>query len=87
MLGLFTRLAVIPLLTIMVVAVFRTKLPILMNSGFWKTAHDSRADFSMVLGALFLLVVGAGAWSLDAWVFQWTARSQQPEHPSSEERH
>lgn len=87
LLGLFTRLAVIPLLTIMAVAIFSTKLPILMNSGFWKMAHDSRTDFSMALGALFLLVVGAGAWSLDAWVVQRAARSQQPERPSSEERH
>ena len=66
LLGLFTRLAVIPLLTIMTVALTRTKLPILLNSGFWKMAHDSRTDFSMILGGVFLLLVGAGAWSLDA---------------------
>ena len=67
-LGLFTRLAVIPLLTIMAVAIYSTKIPILHNSGFWKMAHDSRTDFSMLLGGLFLLIVGAGAWSLDAWL-------------------
>jgi putative oxidoreductase len=64
--GLLTRLAVIPLLVIMSVAVYSTKLPILMNDGFWKMAHDSRNDTCMVLGSLFLLVVGAGACSLDA---------------------
>lgn len=68
LLGLFTRLAVIPLLTIMAVAIYSTKLPILLKSGFWKVAHEGRTDFSMTLGALFLLIVGAGAWSLDAWL-------------------
>lgn len=68
LLGLFTRLAVIPLLTIMAVAIYSTKIPILLKSGFWQMAHDSRTDFSMTLGALFLLIVGAGAWSLDAWL-------------------
>jgi uncharacterized membrane protein YphA (DoxX/SURF4 family) len=66
--GLFTRLAAIPLLVIMGVAIYSTKIPILLKSGFWKMAHDSRTDFSMTLGALFLLIVGAGAWSLDAWL-------------------
>jgi putative oxidoreductase len=42
LLGLFTRLAVVPLLTIMAVAFFSTKLPILVNSGFWKMAHEGR---------------------------------------------
>jgi putative oxidoreductase len=68
LLGLFTRLAVVPLLAIMAVAIYTTKIPILLKSGFWKMAHDSRTDFSMLLGALFLLIVGAGTWSLDAWL-------------------
>ncbi len=68
LLGLFTRLAVIPLLTIMAVALCSTKLPIFLKSGFWKMAHDFRTDFSMMMGSLFLLIVGAGAWSLDAWL-------------------
>lgn len=66
LLGLFTRLAVLPLLVIMTVAVLSTKIPILMESGFWKVAHASRNDFCMVMGSIYLLVVGAGAWSLDA---------------------
>lgn len=66
LLGLFTRLAVIPLFTIMCVAIYSTKIPILIKSGFWKMAHDSRTDFSMFMGSLFLLIVGAGLISLDA---------------------
>jgi uncharacterized membrane protein YphA (DoxX/SURF4 family) len=66
LLGLFTRLTVLPLLVIMAVAILSTKVPILLESGFWKMAHASRNDFCMVMGSLYLLVVGAGAWSLDA---------------------
>jgi len=66
LLGLLTRLAVIPLLVIMGVALATTKIPILLESGFWKMAHEARTDFAMTLGSLFLLRVGAGSWSLDA---------------------
>ena len=65
-LGLVTRLAAIPLITIMLVAITTTKIPILLKSGFWSMAHEARTDFAMLLGALFLLITGAGAWSLDA---------------------
>lgn len=65
LLGLFTRLAVLPLISIMLTAIATTKIPILMNDGFWKMAHEARTDWSMLLGSLFLLIVGAGPWSLD----------------------
>lgn len=64
-LGLFTRLAVLPTLTIMGVAILSTKIPILLEEGFWEMAHAIRTDYSMLLGSLFLLMVGAGPWSLD----------------------
>jgi putative oxidoreductase len=64
--GLLTRLAAIPLIAVMGVAIFTTKIPILMKSGFWAMAHEARTDFSMLLAGLFLLVVGAGPISLDA---------------------
>jgi putative oxidoreductase len=66
LLGLFTRLAALPLITIMLVAIATTKVSILMASGFWKMAHEARTDWSMLLGSLFLLIVGGGAWSLDS---------------------
>ena len=28
--------------------------------------HESRADLAMLLGALYLLIEGAGRWSIDA---------------------
>jgi len=66
LLGFLTRLAAIPLLTIMAVALASTKWPILADQGFWAMAHESRTDWSMTLGSLYLLIVGAGPWSLDA---------------------
>ncbi len=66
--GLFTRFAAVPLLAVMGVAISTTKIPILLKSGFWSMAHEARTDYAMLLGALFLLLVGAGPWSLDAWL-------------------
>lgn len=79
LLGLFTRLAAIPLIFAMLVAMFTIKLPVLLGYGFWgfslrdlprygffSMMHESRNDLCMILGAGFLLVVGAGKWSLDA---------------------
>ena len=77
--GLFARLAAVPLLAVMSVAIVSTKIPILIGSGywifsgpsrglggFWDMAHESRTDFAMTMGALFLALVGAGPISLDA---------------------
>ena len=64
--GLLTRLAAIPMIINMLVAISTTKIPILLKSGFWAAAHESRTDFAMLLGCLFLLIVGAGPWSIDA---------------------
>ena len=79
LIGLLTRLASIPLIVIMLVAIVSTKVPILLGHewwifhlpklaryGFWSMLHEARADFDMLLGLLYLLIVGAGAWSVDA---------------------
>ena len=68
LIGLFTRFAAIPLIIVMITAIVTTKVPILMDAGFWKAAHEARTDWSMLLGALFLLIVGAGRWSVDAHI-------------------
>ena len=68
LLGLLTRFAAFALVINMLVALTTTKMPILLKDGFWKMAHDARTDWSMLIGSLFLLLVGAGAWSLDAWL-------------------
>jgi putative oxidoreductase len=65
LLGLLTRLAAIPMIINMLVAISSTKIPMLLNKGFWAMAHEARTDWSMLLGSVFLLIVGAGRWSLD----------------------
>lgn len=63
--GLFTRMAAIPLLCIMAVAVFTTKGKVLAEAGFWEMMHGSRTDWSMIMGNLFLLYKGGGRFSVD----------------------
>ena len=72
--GIVTRLAVVPLIIIMLTAIATTKIPILVEQGFWKMAHEARTDWSMLLGSVFLLIVGGGQWSFDA---VWT-RNRKP---------
>ena len=79
LLGLLTRLAAIPLIITMCVAILSTKIPILLGEEFWgfslrklprygllSMLHEARNDLCMLLGSLFLLIVGAGRWSVDA---------------------
>lgn len=63
--GLVTKLASIPLLVDIVVAMLSTKIPILMQKGFWQMAHEARTDFCMLIGLIFLLIVGPGKISFD----------------------
>ena len=65
-LGLLTRFAAVTMTINMLVAIWTTKVPIFLNAGFWSMAHEARTDYAMLLGSIFLLVVGAGSWSLDA---------------------
>ena len=78
LLGLLTRLGALVLLIDMIVAITSTKIPILIGHGFWGfadpkartgflgMAHEARTDFSMLLACAFLIVVGAGAVSVDS---------------------
>ena len=65
--GLFTRLAATPLLGVIAVALYSTKIVTFATFGFWGTLHEARTDVSMLLGLIFLLMAGGGAWSLDGW--------------------
>lgn len=77
-LGLITRFAALVLLIAISVAIVSTKIPILLGHGYGRFAlpnlprygflsmmHEARTDFSMWLGLLFLLIVGAGKMSFD----------------------
>ncbi len=72
--GLFTNIAALPLIVIMLVAIDSTKVSKLLNKGFWQMAHAARTDFAMLLGALFLFINGGGKYSLDEYLIE---RSEQ----------
>src|SRR5499427_2646342 len=59
--GLLTRLAALPLIIDMLVAIATTKVPILLHSGLWDMAHEARLDFAMLASSCVLFSVGAGA--------------------------
>ena len=76
--GLLVRVAAIPLLIDMLVAIAATKVPILLGAGYlwfagpsgsasgmWSMLHEARTDLAMLLGCGFLLVSGAGVGSFD----------------------
>lgn len=64
--GLLTRFAVVPLLIVILAAIYTTKIPILTDKGFWAAAHEGRTDFCMLMGLIFLLLYGAGKYSADS---------------------
>jgi putative oxidoreductase len=66
LIGLLTRLAAIPLLVDICVALYSTKIVTFAKNGFWSTLHEARTDVSMLLGLIFLLLVGGGSLALDA---------------------
>ncbi len=41
--------------------------------------HEARADFCMLLGSLYLLIAGAGGWSLDALISRGRGLPQKRE--------
>ncbi len=82
--GLYVRLAALPLVADMIVAIASTKLPLLFGAGpepvaappktgLWAFAYQARLDVTMLLACVFLVVAGAGLLSLDARM----ARRQQ----------
>jgi putative oxidoreductase len=72
--GLLTRLAVLPMIVDMIGALTTTKFPLLWGSaalypgehGLWDFLHESRLEWAMLCGSLFLLAVGSGDRSVDA---------------------
>jgi uncharacterized membrane protein YphA (DoxX/SURF4 family) len=68
LLGLWTRVAAIPLLIVIATAIATTKLPELSRAsqGFWFMVSDARTDFAMLCSLLFLIGAGPGRLSIDA---------------------
>jgi len=61
LIGVMTRLAAIPLLIDICVALYSTKIVTLAKNGFRGTLHEARTDVSMLLGLIFLPLIGGGA--------------------------
>ena len=76
LIGLLTRPALLALLIDILVAIGTTKIPMLVEKGFWVMAHEARTDWSMLLGSIALLATGAGKWSLD-WIMSHHRPPQQ----------
>jgi uncharacterized membrane protein YphA (DoxX/SURF4 family) len=92
-LGLFSRLAAIPLIIVMIVAILSTKIPILLGHdwwifslrkleryGFFSMTHEGRLDYAMLLGAIFMLLTGSGRWSLDERIFEAMSQQDKSDH-------
>lgn len=78
-LGVVIRNAVLALVIAFIVTITSTKIPVLFTYGYWLFTPEGssynalwgflsawRTDFAMLLGSVYVLIVGAGAWSLDA---------------------
>jgi putative oxidoreductase len=70
LIGFAVRIAAIPLFIIMATAFITTKIPILLEKGFWQMAHEYRTDFAMTLLIVFLFIYGAGKVSVDHNVYR-----------------
>ena len=70
LIGFSVRIAAIPLFIIMMTAIAATKIPILVEKGFWFMAHEARTDFAMTLLIVFLFIYGAGKISFDYMIYR-----------------
>jgi putative oxidoreductase len=91
-LGLLTRLAAVPMIVNISVAILSTKIPLFLGHGFWmfnlpkansygfwSMMHEARTDFAMLLGGIFLLIVGAGCFSFDAMLGRCCCTTPPPD--------
>jgi putative oxidoreductase len=81
-LGLFTRVAALVLAGVALTAIVLTKLPVLLGTGIfifggvdasfygiWGFLYEWRLDFTMFVGAIYLVLAGPGKGSLDDRLF------------------
>jgi putative oxidoreductase len=83
--GLFTKFATLPMIADMLGAILLTKIPLLWGNavlypkeaGIWDFLHEARLEVAMLCGCLFLLIVGAGSYSVDARVNRGTGAARE----------
>ena len=78
MTGLLTRFIAVPFIIEMIVAMLSTKISLYLGTsplplppappkiGMWAVLHEVRSEYAQIIVTLFLLINGAGRWSLDA---------------------
>jgi uncharacterized membrane protein YphA (DoxX/SURF4 family) len=98
MLGLLTRVAAVPMIVDMIVAILSTKIPMLLGtsplpappvppmSGFWAVLHEIRSEYAQLLGTIYLLIAGPGRQSLDALLLPGPAEDGSVDADRSSER-
>jgi putative oxidoreductase len=91
--GLLTRVIAIPFIIEMIVAILSTKISLYLGTsplplppappqiGAWAVLHEIRSDYAQIMSALFLLIAGAGPWSVDAIIAR--TRRTATGHPAS----
>ncbi|MAG42611.1 MAG: DoxX family protein [Erythrobacteraceae bacterium] len=89
--GYASRAAAVPIIVIMIVAILSTKIPILLGRewgmfslreldryGFLSFTHETRTDWAMLMGAIFMLLSGSGRWSLDERLSHGNSNPSRP---------
>ena len=78
--GLLTRLIAVPFIIEMLVAMLSTKISLYLGTsplplppvppqiGIWAVLHEIRSEYAQLMTTTFLLIVGPGRWSLDAFL-------------------
>ena len=93
LMGFLTRFISFIFICEMIVAILSTKITLYLGTyplplppappqiGFWAVLHEIRSEYAQILTCAFLLLVGSGALSLDAFFSR--KKSENPEHLSS----
>jgi putative oxidoreductase len=94
LLGLLTRAFAIAFIIEMIVAILSTKIALYLGTsplalppsppkvGFWAVMHEIRSEYAQLLTCAFLLIVGPGAWSLDAVLRRQRSRARSSFDPA-----
>jgi putative oxidoreductase len=78
--GFFTRLATLPLLTMLCIVLNLTEQPVMASyEAGWRLLYEMRIHYCLLLGTFFVLWAGGGAFSVDAWLTakRWGANSRK----------